>query len=353
MTVRKVNRQKNGGKYIFDTYYNDSDGTRKRYRSKAFRTQSERKQAERDFFNRLESPEHTINEIIDLYIETKGRHWKLSTLESNTNKLSHIRKYFGNKRLSELTEDNYRRFLSYLDRLSKSEQNGLKMPYSNRYKNNVLIYMKAITKFAELYLNESSKIPFMFDSYRVEPVQISFLTEEQFNEFIQCVDDVRFRALFTFLFYVGCRRGEALRLRFEDVDIQKRTVSITKRWNKLDKKDISPKTKSSIRTIPICDKALQSVLEMKRYYGKGRIFGGEKPLTCASIERRKDRAIEKSGVPYIRIHDFRHSFISMMLEKGANMPMVRAYVGHSSVKTTLDVYSHFSARSLQNLIDKM
>lgn len=351
MTVRKIKEQKNGGKYIFDTYY-DADGQRKRYRSKAFRTIGERKQAERDFFNHLENPEHTIRQIVDLYVSTKGREWKLSTRESNCNKLSHICDYMGNKRLSDLTESDYRGFLNYLDRLYVPNKKAVRTHYSSRYKNNVLIYMKAITKFAKLYYNESSNIPFMFGNYRMdEPSKMNFLTETQFEKFIEYVDDVRFKHLYTFLFYVGCRRGEALRLRFEDVNFSKRTITISKAWNKLDKADISPKTKSSVRTIPICDKAMQSILRMKSLYKKGRVFGGDKPLSCASIERYKDRAIEKSGVPYIRVHDLRHSFISMMLEKGANMTMVSAYVGHSSVTTTLDIYSHYSEGSLRSVID--
>ena len=351
MTVRKIKEQKNGGKYIFDTYY-DINGERKRHRSGAYRTINERKQAEREFFNHLENPDHTIRQIVDRYVSTKGRQWKLSTRESNCNKLSHICDYLGDKTLSELTESDYRGFLNYLDRLYVPNKKAVRTHYSSRYKNNVLIYMKAITKFASLYYNETSNIPFMFGNYRIENTKkMNFLTEQQFQKFIDCVEDIRYKSLYTFLFYVGCRRGEALRLRFSDVNYDKKTITISKAYNKLDKADISPKTKSSVRTIPVCDKAMQSILTMKSLYKRGRIFGGEKPLSCASIERYKDRAIEKSGVPYIRIHDLRHSFISMMLEKGANMTMVSAYVGHSSVTTTLDIYAHYSEGSLRQIID--
>lgn len=352
MTVRKIKEQKNKGKYIFDTYYDDKNGERKRYRSKAYRTINERKEAERRFFNRLESSDHTIREIIDLYVDTKGREWKLSTKESVCDKLSHICEYLGDKTLPELTENDYRAFLNHLDRLYVPNKTSVRKHYSSRYKNNVMIYMKALCKFAETYLDETSKVPFMFGNYRLDDTKkMNYLTEDQFRQFIACVEDDRFRHLFTFLFYTGCRRGEALRLRFDDVDYQRHTVSITKAWNKCDKADISPKTKTSVRTIPICDKAMQSVLRMKTIYHKGRIFGGDKPLSPTEIERQKNKAIEVSGVPYIRTHDLRHSFVSLLLEKGANMTMVSRYVGHSSVTTTLDIYSHYSEASLSQIID--
>ena len=351
MTVRKVTPQKNGCKYIFDVYY-EKDGEKIRYRSKAYRTIRERKQGEREFYDSLSG--HTINDIIDLYITVTGKRWKMSTRETNERRLSHLRKLYGDKTLCGLTEGDLTGFYDYLDKLVKEEKNGHRRPYSAYYKNQVITYFKAINHFREMYLNESSPIVGMMQYYKVPTThRISFWTEEQFKAFISCVDDIEYKCFFTFLYYTGVRRGEALALTFEDVDYVKRTISITKAWNKKDFRDISPKTPSSVRTIPICNQAFESILTMKEHHRKGRIFSGDHPLPPVSMDRHKKDAIEKSGVPYIRTHDFRHSFVSLMINRGANISMVSQYVGHSSTQTTLDVYAHFFPETLKSVIDSL
>lgn len=353
MTVRKIEPLKNGCKYIFDVYYY-KDGEKKRYRSKAFRTIAETKDAEREFLNHQESPYHTIREIVGLYISSHKNQWKLSTLETNTRRMSHICDYMGDKTLSDLTQGDLTGFCNYLDKLCNPHKKPRRVPYSARYKNQVITYFKAVCKYAETYLGESSRVASMLQPYRLESKPtMQFLTDDQFEEFIQYVDSPPHRALLTFLFNVGCRRGEALRLRFDDVDFNTRTISITKAWNKLDLKDISPKTKSSVRTIPINKKAFECVLKMKDLYHTGRVFGGKKPLSPVSIDRARDSALAHCNIPHFRIHDLRHSFISNALMKGMPVTMVRKYVGHSSIKTTLDTYAHFTDKSLRNFIDSL
>lgn len=350
MTVRKITPQKNGCKYIFDVYV-EKDGDRKRYRSKAYKTIRERKQAEREYYKGLDG--HTFNDIIDLYITTTGKRWKKSTRETNERRLSHIRKLYGDKTPSGLTEGDLRGFYDYLDKLVKVDKNGLRRPYSAYYKNQVITYFKAVCNYAELYLNEKSMIPKMIQYYpKPRQQKMSFWTEEQFKAFISCVDDIEYRCFFTFLYYTGLRRGEALALTFDDVDFNRHTISITKAWNKKDFADISPKTKSSVRTIPICDKAYDCILQMKEHHS-GRIFSGDRPLAPVNIDRKKKDAIERSGVPYIRIHDFRHSFVSLMINRGRNISMVSQYVGHASTQTTLDVYAHFFPETLKSVIDSL
>ena len=70
------------------------------------------------------------------------------------------------------------------------------------------------------------------------------------------------------------------------------------------------------------------------------MFGNLKPLSSTTITREKDRAIKKSGVKRISIHDFRHSHASNLIANGINIVAVSKRLGHSNVEMTLRVYTH-------------
>ncbi|MBR2791773.1 MAG: tyrosine-type recombinase/integrase, partial [Erysipelotrichaceae bacterium] len=72
-----------------------------------------------------------------------------------------------------------------------------------------------------------------------------------------------------------------------------------------------------------------------------------------TIGRIKDKAIKESGLPKIRIHDFRHSFVSMLISKGADVSIISKYVGHSSIKQTLDTYTHMYQSKMEEIIKNL
>lgn len=354
MAIRISKKEtKEGKKYFYDVYYD-----KKRYRSKLFSTKSEAKKAERDFLERLEkglsSNDYTFNDVIDKYIAHKKRVWKKSTEETTVDILNHIRYKLGKIKVRELTTKQYEAFLDYIDNLSTvSKHSGklIKKPYSVRYKNRVLMYVKSVCDYAKKHLRVSTDIPWMYDNWKDNSQKkMQVLTVAEFDSFLQYVSG-DYKSFFTFLFYTGCRRGEALALTFEDVDFQSRTIRINKSFSKVENKPVSTKTKSSIRTIPVSSKAFQAVEEMYSKYHKGYIFGGKKPLGFSSIERHKNRALDKAGLPRIRVHDLRHSFITMMINKGADIATVSRYVGHSSIKQTLDTYTHYYENKMKEVIN--
>ncbi len=81
------------------------------------------------------------------------------------------------------------------------------------------------------------------------------------------------------------------------------------------------------------------------------MFGRDKPLVLASIDRAKEVAIKKAGVKRIRIHDFRHSHASNLIASGVNIVAVSKRLGHSDVNMTLKVYTHLINDTNQQLID--
>lgn len=366
MTIRaSKNPTKEGNKYYFDVYY-DIGNKKKRYRSKLYATKAEAKKEERIFLqaraDELSIDDYTFNEIIESYIQYKKRNWKKSTLRANVDIFKHIQYKLGNVYVSKLTRAQYEAFLKYLDSLSRVVKiNGrlVKNGYSARYKNNIVSHMKSICNYAEKHYSVRTKIPFLYEGWKEEKkTEMVVITPEQFEKFVANLTDIRYQSLYTFLFYTGCRRGERMALTFEDV-VDGR-VTINKSYSKIDNKSISTKTSSSVRTIPLSAKALLAVDSMREYHSKKRgfspswfIFGGKKQLPFTTIEHKKNKALSLAGLPYMRVHDFRHSFVTMAIDKGLDIAMISKYVGHASIKQTLDTYTHFYEDKLESLINAL
>lgn len=357
MAIRVTkNPTKDGRKYYFDVYFNS-----KRFRSKFYSTKQDAKKAEREWIKRqelnLNQKDFTFNEVIDRYIDFKKRNWKKSTEETTKDILNHIRYKLGSVKLSELNTGKYEAFLNYLDNLSRRVRiNGriVKKPYSARYKNRVLMYVKSVCDYADNHLDVKTKIPWLYDDWKQsEQRQIQILNVAEFDKFIAEVEDPRYRALFIFLMFTGCRRGEALALTFDDIDFENRTVTINKSFSKVENKAVSTKTQSGVRTLPLSARAFDSCLAMKKLYGVGYVFGGKRPLSFSAITRHKDKALTTAGLPRIRIHDFRHSFITMLVSQGVDVGIIARYAGHSSIKQTLDTYTHYYADKMKDVINSL
>lgn len=350
MAIRSI-ETKNGRRYFFDTYY-VTRGIRKRYRSKLYDKKADAKQAEKAFVQPRKR-KVTFEEVIDSYISAKD--WKYSSERSSLKKIEHIKKYFGKDNIEELTPADCQAFLSHLDRLKSNGKY-----YSARYKNMVVMYLKSICKHANTYFGANIQAHESLKRYKVEKHERFVLDLESFDIFIKEVKNDEYRALYVFLMYSGCRLGETLGLCWKDIDFENRTFSISKAYSQLEKKDVSVKTASSIRKLPLTAKAYEVLMgnytlqsQKRGFKDSWRAFGGRKALTQTSATRIKNVACQKAGLPHFRVHDFRHSFISLLVANGADISSISHYVGHSTVTTTLNVYTHYYDNKLKDAINKL
>ena len=364
MAIRiSKNPTKSGAKYYFD-YTHDN----KRYRSKLFMTKKEAVKAQADYILKgREKPTITFSYLVAEYTKKKKKTWKPSTYVTYIRRLEHIDKVLGDIQIDRLTQSQYDRFLDYLNNYTwvvKRAGKRVKKRYTAGYKNEIIILVRSLCKYSLNYYGVTTRVPFRTERYKETKPLLNYYTEEQFTEFIRHVYRTEYICLFTFLMYTGCRRGEALALRFDDIDFKKKTVNITKtlaqKQKGVPRHDTAPKTASSIRTLPLTDKAYKACLQMKELYSKKkrfetswRVFGGTNPLPETTIDRIKDKAIKESGLPKIRIHDFRHSFVPMLISKGADVSIISKYVGHSSIKQTLDTYTHMYQSKMEEIIKNL
>lgn len=156
------------------------------------------------------------------------------------------------------------------------------------------------------------------------------------------------------LYWCGIRVGELLALTAEDFDFVKGTVRINKSYQRIKGKDIitSPKTKKSNRTITMPSFLCEEMQEyLKMIYGlesTERIFKISKKYLSNEIERGS-RAV---GIQRIRIHDLRHSHISLLIDMGFSALAIADRVGHESIEITYR-YAHLFPSAQQEMARKL
>ena len=158
-------------------------------------------------------------------------------------------------------------------------------------------------------------------------------------------------------------RGELRGLQWKDIDLERKTLSvrkqITDRCGTVKKfKFVVPKTQNSIRTLKMPETLVNSLkktkLEAKQLNGFNEnyfVAGDAFPINSNALADCKNTNCEKAGVKQIRLHDFRHSCASLLINKGANIQVVAKYLGHTKIEETLKTYSHLFISTLDEIIN--
>jgi integrase len=145
--------------------------------------------------------------------------------------------------------------------------------------------------------------------------------------------------------YAGLRYGELRALRWGAVNLANGTIDVRESW---DPKEgvIAPKTRMSQRVTPIPGVLRNLLLDHRMRSGEpaddALVFGiGDQPFHAASLYRRADAAWKAAGLPdRLRLHQARHTYASFMIAAGVNAKALSAFMGHSSIKVTFDLYGH-------------
>ena len=111
-----------------------------------------------------------------------------------------------------------------------------------------------------------------------------------------------------------------------------------------------PKNKQSVRNVPI-HKYLTELIRLRIGYLKAKgkedfsndyfLCGGKKPIPGTTADVLKEEAEKRAGLPHIRVHDLRHSYASMLINKGIDIQVISRLMGHGSTDITYKIYSHF------------
>lgn len=163
--------------------------------------------------------------------------------------------------------------------------------------------------------------------------------------------DLQFGLFAYFVLYTGCRRGEALALKYEDIDFENNTVSINKvvvfEYGK-PKIYHRAKSKDGVRTIPLLT-PLKNVLTKK----KGYIFNINSQLLTLSQFNILWRKYKKETGVNLSPHQLRHAFATICFDAGLTPKDASQILGHSKIELTLDVYTHIKQSRTQETANKL
>ena len=173
-------------------------------------------------------------------------------------------------------------------------------------------------------------------------------SKEQFKVFLGHLEEPVLRDLFAFASLTGLRQGELLQLRWANVDMQRKTVTVESSGRFLTKT-------GKARTIP-ASRAATEILE-RRYLvvnGTGLVFHRRgRELTQSYVEHSFKRVIRKLGFDErLRFHSLRHTFATWLVKEGVSLYEVQKLLGHSSIAVT-QVYSHLAASELHGAVNKL
>ena len=250
------------------------------------------------------------------------RNFAKYTYDSYLGKTKDIMKYFGEKKLEEVTTEELRGFLlKYLKEERKLADRSI------NYYNSVIRFIYEVT--LDKVLNKK-QLPMRKQKKTVYKV----LTKEELSTFFNVCDNFKFKTIFMLVYGSGLRIGEVANLRVEDIDSKKMRIFVREGKGNKERYTILPK---------------QSLEMLRTYWSKyrqnkrrGRIFLSEtgKAITVGVIRehfrkyRRKAKINEKATV-----HTLRHNFATDLIERGATLIQVKELIGHSNIRSTM-AYVH-------------
>lgn len=352
------------GKYMIKGKIRRMDGSYYNYKRVVKGTASKKKMAEIERALRKQFKDNELYAVLDFNalcdeFMLSYRQVKASTKMTKEQDLKRPRAAFGNVPVTKIDSKSLQLYIYELEK-ELSEKSVKKIFYA----------IKSVFDFAvdNSYLLKNPMKTVVRAINRDKPKQeMLYLTEDQFTTLCKYAEDDEYTLLFKFLFYMGCRRGEALALTWEDIDLRARTVTIGKSvsFKTRPATITTPKTKNSYRTISMPEAvwtALRDEKERHReMYGWSEerfVFGYHKPLDPENIRRRLKATIkrandDKQKLPDIRIHDFRHShasyLINNMSDKFTDFDVAKRL--GDTVQTLHDTYAHWYKQADRAIIE--
>lgn len=323
-------------------YVELKNGDRKRILRRGFKKQSEARKAEAEIiFNAsIESPDNPMFvDVVDEYISWYEKRRKASSLHRLKKECRlYIKPFFDNKFIQDIKRRDVMKFHDFL--LEKLSVTTAK---------NVHGYLSAIFNYAVKM--EYTNINVAREVGNVdanETKKINYWTLEEFKGFLKVVENFKYQTLFMCMFYSGARIGELLALTWNDVNFDHNTIDINKTTTHQQVIN-TPKTKSSIRILKMPNHTMNLLRQLKLqtnpkndYFVFGEFYD---PLSRSAVTDYYSRLFDSKGktktkVKRIRLHDFRHSHASYLINNGYDIQIVSKRLGHKKVSTTYDIYSH-------------
>lgn len=315
------------GKWLIQFRFTDWQGNRKKSTKRGFKTKREAEEWLRNFLVMQQADFNMLFEdFLKIYYADMENRLREHTMRTKKYIIDlKVLPFFAKMKMNEIKAADIRKWQNEL------MQQNYAPTYIRTIHNQVSALFNYAVKYYDLPNNPCRKAG-SIGKKNAEEMQ--FWTQDEFAKFLDSVMNKRqsYMAFMT-LFWTGIRLGELLALAVADVDCEKRTISITKSYQRISGRDVitEPKTPKSKRVITVpqfLTVDLQDYIgSMYGAQGEDRLF----PITKYYLEHEMQRGIKVGGVKRIRLHDLRHSHASMLVEMGFSPLEIANRLGHEKI----------------------
>ena len=332
---------KDGEKWRVVFRYTDWQGVARQTQKRGFKTKKEAQMWEREELLKKGSKlDMTFGSFVELYERDKKQRIKENTWSSKEPIIRlKILPYFANRKIAEIQPKDIVAWQNEL--LAFRYPDG--KAYSSNYLKTIHGQLSAIfnhaIKYYSLPTNPAQQAGNMgYEAQR----EMKFWTQEEYLKFADAMmEKPRSYYAFELLYYGGIRLGEMLALSPQDFDFKRKTVTINKSYQRIKGRDVitTPKTKKSNRTIVLpdflCDEIEDYLGMLYEVEDTERIF----TMSKSYLHHEMDRGAKEAGVPRIRVHDLRHSAVSLLIEMNFTALAIADRMGHEAIDITYR-YAH-------------
>lgn len=351
-------RDESGNKTWFSQFtYTNWQGKKINKKKRGFATKKEALEWEASFLNQQAGNlDMTFEEFFEVYKRDKSSRIRKNTWKTKESIIrDKVIPYIGKIKMNEISKVTIIQWQNTI--MNMRDKNG--KSYSATYLRTIHAQLSSVLNHACKYYNLTHNVARQVGSMgEKEAKEMDFWTQDEFEKFIDAVKDKpESYYAFELLYWCGLRMGELLALTKEKFDFNNNTIRIDQSLQRIDGENhiTEPKTKKSIRTIVMPDFLAE---DMKSYLnGFYKLKNNDLIFTISksSLHREMDRGSRKAGVKRIRVHDLRHSHVSLLIELGYSAIAIADRVGHESIDITYR-YAHLfptkqvdMANSLNNL----
>ncbi|RXV32309.1 site-specific integrase [Enterococcus faecalis] len=311
----------------------------------------------------------TLKDIYEIYEEKYTQNLKPSYKQTQERIFkNYIEPYFRNTKIKLIKKQQIYDFQQFL-LTSKPKR---KETLSNKTINMIIIHLQKLFNVAMKeglsYKNPCNQI----DKLKVQKKEIDFWTLDEFTTFISHIDKNKpfLKVFYQFAFFTGMRAGEMIALTWSDIDFYNQTVRINKSAKLINGNYVTttPKTESSNRYITINTKITSMLKKWQEIQPKLLIDNfqnidsdkllvfqyNEKHPSSDYYSKQIKKIIAKNDLNLkpIRLHDFRHSHVALLIHNNEKNTTIKERLGHSSITTTIDTYGHLYPNSQKSMSDK-
>lgn len=374
--IKKYTTKNGETRYLFQTYLgiDPETGKERRTTRRGFKTMKEAKQAERNLLLDVEEnglpsnqsdgfQDPTFGELASLWLENYKTTVKPSTFENVKSKVEKMtEEHFKEMKLKKIT-------VAYCQRVV------IELSKTYVLYNHYLSVINRIFKYAVLMdiLDSNPFDKVIKPKSRQVQRKGNFLTKEELKEFLKLAQTVTlsyFFPLVHLMSYTGLRQGEALALKWSDIDFENKKITVDKTAVRIKEKQTlqTPKTKNSKRVISI-DRTTLSILkswkkdQIKIYFKNGKHFEGDDNFIFTNERgewvhihnfiRYFKRFIADHKLKPITPHGLRHTHASLLFSAGVEPKNISDRLGHSTVQITLDLYTHITEEQRTDTVEKL